>query len=281
LNNCTQTVNRAEGNLSLEIAELIPENIYGSSKRLEWFVSHLSPKDSILELGCGTGFMICLPLFKLGYNAQGLDLDTQSIEYGQNIFKEEGLDPTRLHVMDLKDMNEKFDAIIASEILEHLETNELSQTLKIIYDKLNPGGKLLVTVPNGFGWFEMDAFIWNKLSLQTIFEKTGLTEVIYQFKKFFLKERINHPPHPSTLSNSPHRQRFSLKGIIKLLKQNHFEVEDTTGSVLLSGPLMNVFFHGVSPFIRANCALGTAFPHGASSFFIACKASQSVDSHDS
>jgi len=225
--------------------------------------------------------MICLPLFKLGYNIQGLDLDTQSIEYGRNIFKEEGADPDCLHAMDLKDLNGKFDAIIASEVLEHLDKNEGHQILKIIHGKLNPGGKLLVTVPNGFGWFEMDTFIWNRLGLKTIFEKTRLMEVIYQFKKLLLKERVNHPPHPSTLSNSPHRQWFSLNGIIKLLKQNHFHVEEATGSVLLSGPLMNVFFHGVSPFIRANCALGTIFPHGASSFFIACKASKNAGSHDS
>ncbi len=267
--------------MSLEIVKLVPENVYGSSKRLAWLVSHLSPKDSILELGCGTGFMICLPLFKLGYNIQGLDLDTQSIEYGRNIFKEEGADPDRLHVMDLKDMNKKFDAIIASEVLEHLDKNEVHQILKMIHGRLNPGGKLFVTVPNGFGWFEMDSFIWNRLGLKIIFEKTGLMEVIYQFKKLFLKERVKHPPHPSTLSNSPHRQRFSLNGIVKLLKQNHFQVEETTGSVLLSGPLMNVFFHGVSLFIRANCALGTIFPQGASSFFVACKASQNAGSHGS
>jgi 2-polyprenyl-3-methyl-5-hydroxy-6-metoxy-1,4-benzoquinol methylase len=281
LNACAHTANPAGGDLNLEISKLVPENVYGSSKRLAWLTSHLSPKDSILELGCGTGFMICLPLFKLGYSIQGLDLDTRSIEYGRNIFKESNADPTCLHVMNLEDMGEKFDAIIASEVLEHLETAEVNQILKIIHGKLNPGGRLLVTVPNGFGWFEMDTFIWNKLGLKIIFEKTRLLEVIYQFKKLFLKERVNHPPHPSTLSNSPHRQRFSLNGIIKLLKQNHFRVEEATGSVLLSGPLMNVFFHGVSPFIRANCALGTIFPHGASSFFIACKASQNAGSHDS
>ena len=225
--------------------------------------------------------MICLPLFKLGYNIQGLDMDAQSIEYGRNIFKEEGANPDCLHVMDLKGVNEKFDAIIASEVLEHLDKNELHQILKIVHGKLNPGGKLLVTVPNGFGWFEMDAFIWNKLGLKIIFEKTGLMELIYQFKKLFFKNQIKHPPYLSTLSDSPHRQRFSLSRITKLLKRNHFQVEEITGSTLLSGPLINVFFHGVSPFIRTNCALGTIFPHVASGFFVTCKASQNIDSHDS
>jgi SAM-dependent methyltransferase len=258
LNTCVQTVNRAGDDLSLDITKLVPENIYGSSKRLAWLVSH-----------------------KLGYSIQGLDLDARSIEYGRNIFKEGNADPNCLHVMDLKDMKENFDAIIASEVLEHLETTEVNQILKIIHGKLNPGGKLLVTVPNGFGWFEVDTFIWNKLGFKFIIEKTGLMEVIYQIKKLFLKERINHSPHPSTLSNSPHRQRFSLNGIINLLKQNHFHVEEATGSVLLSGPLVNTFFHGVSPFIKANCALGKVFPYASSSFFIACKASLNTGSHDS
>lgn len=267
--------------MNSEIAKLVPENVYGSSKRLAWIASRLSPKDSILEVGCGTGFMICLPLLKLGYSIQGLDIDAQSIEYGRTIFKENNVDPNRLHVMDLKDTKGKFDAIIASEVLEHLETAEINQVLKMIHDKLNPGGKLFVTVPNGFGWFEMDTFLWNKLGFKFIIEKTGLLEVIYQIKKLFLKKKTAWSPHPSTLSNSPHLQRFSLNGIINLLKQNHFSVEEATGSVLLSGPLVNTFFHEVGPFIKANCALGETFPRRSSSFFIACKASQNAGSHDS
>jgi ubiquinone/menaquinone biosynthesis C-methylase UbiE len=47
---------------------MIKENVYGNAKRLKWILPHIRKDLSIIELGCGTGYMICLPLKKMGYS---------------------------------------------------------------------------------------------------------------------------------------------------------------------------------------------------------------------
>ena len=97
---------------------MIHENIYGHSKRLRWIVSHLDREDTIVELGCGTGTMITLPLVKMGYTVYGLDLDQKSIQFGQELFGKEGLDPSNLMNLDISNLKITSDVIIASEVLE-------------------------------------------------------------------------------------------------------------------------------------------------------------------
>jgi len=274
LNIYSQPENRAKIHLSNEINLLVPENVYGSSKRLAWLVSHLTQRDSILELGCGTGYMICLPLVKLGYSIQGLDQHAQSIEYGRRVFQEEGVDPSRLKTMDLADMKESLDVIIASEVLEHLSDRNLGAVLRNMKKIIKPTGRLLVTVPNGYGWFEMESFMWNKLGLGKLLKITRIANIIESIKPLIFGKDALHLPHPSTLSESPHVQRFTLQKIKSLLQDNGFEIVQTSGSVLFAGPFTNLVFHGIGPFLKLNCFLGDQFPRLASAYFIACQVSQ-------
>jgi len=139
---------------------MIAENIYGHRKRLEWIISHLDRSNTVVELGCGTGYMISLQLAQLGYRVIGVDLDEPSIRYGREQFRQAGQDPSCLRAGDLADIDVTADVIVASEVLEHLHDEELGPTLRTIRAKLKPGGRLLVTVPNGYGWFELESRLW-------------------------------------------------------------------------------------------------------------------------
>jgi len=52
-------------------ARLVRETVYGSRKRLAWVLGHATRSDALLEVGCGTGYMLCRPLAKLGYRISG------------------------------------------------------------------------------------------------------------------------------------------------------------------------------------------------------------------
>ena len=253
---------------------MIKENVYGNAKRLQWMLSHIDRNLSIVELGCGTGYMICLPLAKMGYSVRGLDLDEKSIAYGKKVFQEEGLDNTLLSQQDISSLGTPADIIIASEVFEHMKTEEIKQTLNAVQRSLPVDGRLLVTVPNGYGWFEFESFLWKKLKVGSFLEWIGFVELVYQIKKRVLGNKIDHPPHPSTLSESPHIQQFSVSTIQNILKTSGFIILETTGSVLFAGPLTNLLFHGVSSFLKLNCFLGNLFPSLASGFFIACRVSK-------
>jgi len=196
---------------------MVPENVYGQAKRLKWIESNTQKQDTIIELGCGKGYMITLPMAKQGYSIKGFDLDEKSIKYGKSIFKNEGLNDSYLSSKDITSLNISGDVIILSEVLEHLDSNEIDKVLMNIRSRLTKNGRLLITIPNGFGWFEFESFFWNKMRISQIFETIGIVEIIFQIKKLFWGDAIKQPPHPSTLSDSPHIQRFTLSDIRKIL----------------------------------------------------------------
>lgn len=249
------------------MSTLIIENIYGHAKRLDWILSNINKEDVLLEVGCGTGYMISLPLAKMGYYITGIDTDNESIIYGQRMLNEAGLNPKILIAIDFAKIDIVPDVIIASEVLEHIPEENLDSLLSAIYIKLKPGGKFLVTVPNGYGWFELESFLCNRLYLGRLLE-SRIADMTKKIKKYLFGESIDDL-HPSTLSSSPHVQRFTLQSIQRKLIEHRFEILEAQGSVLFCGQFSNYLFTGIKPIMKLNAWLGKQFPKIAASFYIA------------
>jgi len=249
---------------------MIKENIYGHSKRLWWIVSHLKKEDTIVELGCGTGTMITLPLSKLGFRVVGIDPDEKSISFGQAIFRNEGLPPHVLKAVDITALDVAPDVVIASEVIEHLSDTDLKGVVHVIRRVLKPGGKFLVTVPNGYGWFEMEKWLWFKCGIGHTLERTRGDVLYRKFKHRFLGAEPEDYT-PSSLSNSQHVQRFTFRSVQQLLLGHGFELIDKVGSVLIAGPLSNLFFTGLRPIMNWNGIMGGQLPRLAAGFYIACQ----------
>lgn len=101
---------------------------------------------SILELACGHGAFLKL-LERNNYsNALGVDISTDQIE------KAKELDINNVQCADistfLRDSVESYDVIIGIDIIEHLTKSELLTLLKLIKERLNDGGKVLLRTPN-------------------------------------------------------------------------------------------------------------------------------------
>jgi 2-polyprenyl-3-methyl-5-hydroxy-6-metoxy-1,4-benzoquinol methylase len=252
------------------MVQFIKENIYGHGKRLQWILNHIDQEDIIIELGCGTGYMITLPLRKQNYTVCGLDPDKESISLGKEICAREGVDPQCLRVMDVAEVDFVPDVIIASEVLEHMGDALLHHTLNMIRAKLKPGGRLLVTVPNGYGWFELESLLWFRAGIGYLLNLFRVGSVINVFKCVLLG-RGYEPPYPSTLSDSFHVHRFTYNSIRTLLETHGFQVTEMTGSVMFAGPFSNLLFTGIKSVMELNCRLGQWFPRGASGFYIDCR----------
>jgi SAM-dependent methyltransferase len=257
-----------------EDATAIPENVYGNRKRLAFILRHLRPGDRVLEVGCGTGVMLCRPLARLGYDVHGIDLDTASITFGQRALAEEGLEPGILAVSPLSAFSMAPDVVIASEVLEHLQDHELGPFLAEVRQRLKPQGRFLVTVPNGYGWFELEQLLWYTLRLGPLLYHGRICNLIESTKARLLGSAAVDPGKPSTLANSPHVQRFTLGAIRRLLVEGGFEIVEAGGSVAISGPFSNLFFAGIEPFLEANARWGDRLGWLASGFFLACRARQ-------
>ncbi len=256
-------------------AEVVPETIYGSRKRLEWILRHTERADEILEVGCGTGHMLVRPLAKLGYRVQGVDLDAPSIEHGKKLLQGEGLDPAILAARPLSSVSLRPGVIIVSEVLEHLHDGELVPFLAEIRACLKPSGTLLVTVPNGYGWFEMESFFWWKLRFGEILFRSGFCHLVESRKARYLGSEAVDAGEPSTLASSPHLQRFTLSSVTRLLRANGFEITDARGSVACSGPFSNLLFSGFTGLLESNGRWGDRLGRLASGYFVASRASLS------
>jgi 2-polyprenyl-3-methyl-5-hydroxy-6-metoxy-1,4-benzoquinol methylase len=253
-------------------APLPSENVYGHVQRLDWFAEHLSPADHVLEFGSGTGYMITYPMRVRGYDVHGVDIDATSIEYGQGLLERAGLDPSVLNAMDLRDLDGTWDAVIASEVFEHLDDAALAESLRLIRSKLRPGGKLLVTTPNGWGWFELEALIWNRLGVGSLLQRRAARGaaggVLAKTKRRVTNEYVADAL-PSTLAQSPHVQRFTLGSIQRVVAAHGFQVVQARGSVLACGPLTDLIFTGMPRAMSYNRRLGRRFPRIASGFYVA------------
>jgi 2-polyprenyl-3-methyl-5-hydroxy-6-metoxy-1,4-benzoquinol methylase len=255
---------------------MIPENAYGHARRLDWIRSHLLPGDTVAEVGCGTGAMITIPLARLGVRVRGLDTDAASVAFGRDLLRKAKLDPDILRLGELGSLGCSPDVIVLSEVLEHIPAPESAAFLGGLRQALRPGGRLLVTVPNGWGWFELESFLWFRLGLGPLLERLRVADAIRALKKQLVGPAIEGHYHmtPSTLSASPHVRRFTLRSIRRELERAGFRVVEARGSVLFAGPFSNLLFTGLRPAMALNLRLGRLLGPLAANYFLACRTAE-------
>ena len=161
--------------------------------------------------------------------------------------------------------------IVASEVLEHLHDDELGRLLCEIRGRLPRGGRLLVSVPNGYGWFELEHLLWWKLGIGVLLFRSGFCHLVEKTKTRRLGPEAIEAGPPSTLADSPHVQRFTLSSIRRRLERAGFDVTDARGSVAFSGPFSNLLFSGEGRVLEENGRLGERLGRLAAGFFLACR----------
>lgn len=106
-------------------------------------VNTIKPK-TVLDAGCGDG-RVCLELNKLGYQVTGIDYSDRAVALAKAFNPE-----VEFLVQDLENLNmdKKFDTIILMEVLEHFIPEKIDIILAGLANRLNEGGRLIITVPS-------------------------------------------------------------------------------------------------------------------------------------
>lgn len=103
---------------------------------------HVRPEASVLEIGSGLGYTTHA-LRAAGYDAQGLDVSAEAVQQATACFGPHFRCGTTEQLVLEK---QRFDAIVATELIEHLE--DPSRFVAASLDLLQPGGVLILTTPN-------------------------------------------------------------------------------------------------------------------------------------
>lgn len=246
------------------------EDVYGHIKRLQFIGQAIDgyaresgiASPGVVDVGCGTGVMTSFPLADAGYRVTGVDIDRASIEFAIRMLG--GRTNPTFVCADVSDIgsDEGFDVAICSEVLEHVGDPET--LLAAIRSALRPGGLLVVTVPNGFGWFEMEQFWWRLLRMDGVY---ALWNKGIEFLKVRAGKILGVTPHgapepikPASLSEASHVQRFTLGKLRRLFDQTGFRLLRQRGSTLVAGRFSHVTVGHFGWFNRANAAIVDHLP---------------------
>jgi 2-polyprenyl-3-methyl-5-hydroxy-6-metoxy-1,4-benzoquinol methylase len=113
---------------------------YTLGKKVDLISKYVS-RGTILDYGCGTG-MFLQECKKAGWKAVGMEPDAGARQIASGMGLEVLADKNGVDGHEVK----KFDIITLWHVLEHV--TDLDETLQFFKEKLNPGGALIIAVPN-------------------------------------------------------------------------------------------------------------------------------------
>jgi len=215
---------------------------------------NVSAGDLVLDIGCGEGRHSIGLYVDREVNAIGIDLSPEDLKIAKSRIKDFTVTDTNnsscaFGVGDIQSLPFKdnaYDAVICSEVLEHLESlgNAVSEIVRV----LKPGGVLAVSVPR----FIPELICW-KLSSEYSKTPGGHVRIFRQknLKQLILKESVSYTSfHWAHALHSPY---WWLKCVFwgrekehwLVIKYHQFLVWD-----LMQNPLLTRFLEAVlKPFI--------------------------------
>jgi len=175
--------------------------------------------DMLLDVGCGRGNFVP---YSNDSSYHGIDISNNNIEHCKRNHKEKNFE-----VMDCCDMNYEdnvFDKVICSEVLEHMNYEEIHRTLFELSRVVKSGGKIIITVPNLY-------YLWGILpwSFKPIKRRLKIRDLIKGIKNGCAYEEYTHP-----------HMRFKPSYWKKIL-QEYFVVEGYTTSFWFNNRAIHEF----------------------------------------
>lgn len=160
-------------------------------ERSRWFAQRLGAGNRLLDLGCRDGTMTSS--FAPGNEVTGIDIDESALEVAR---AQLGISTrvVNLNAELLPFEDGTFDAVVAGEILEHLQFPDL--VIAEVWRVLRSGGVFCGSVPNAFR-------LWNRL----LFLLAGTSSTTRRTCIIFLRQRsrgcwVASPPGRSPTSRA-------------------------------------------------------------------------------
>jgi 2-polyprenyl-3-methyl-5-hydroxy-6-metoxy-1,4-benzoquinol methylase len=176
---------------------------------------HLPPNAMVLDVGCGNG-IISRGIGSKGFNVLGIDVSEKAIEKARALNTLPNVNFEVISAEQLVSDGKKYQAVICSEVLEHL--NHPEKLLETLHQSLTDDGILIVTVPNGSGPREV---LVTKPVIKMERNKNFMWRVMTRSKKIL---GYSGTTIQSDADDLTHVQFFSKKDLYKLAADNNFQI---------------------------------------------------------
>lgn len=253
----------------------VPETAYGFRTKLRLFIERIerlrreSKKEKkeihILDVGCANGIQVTFPLGAQGYTVTGLDMHEPSIRFARenNHFHNVHFELQKTENIHAATGEKKFDVIILSDILEHVENP--MKVLRDVHALLKLHGIVLISIPNGHGPFEVENYILRKLGI--IWLGRAARGAWARVRR---KSAVPYNVH------SGHIQFFTRRSFQKVVEDAGFIISFFQKGCFLGGSISNAVISKIPFLLRTNIALGRYLPaFFCSVWYFECQASSS------
>jgi 2-polyprenyl-3-methyl-5-hydroxy-6-metoxy-1,4-benzoquinol methylase len=257
----------------MQTSQYYEYNRIADRKRVDFISNVLSrslPSQArILDVGCGNG-VISRHLGRLGFQVLGIDVSEKTIEQARALTTLPNVQFETLSAEELAASGETYDAVICSEVLEHL--NDPGALIKVLYHTLAPNGKLIVTVPNGNG--PREAFV-TKPVLKARRENNWLWRSIVGLKKTL---GYSGTTVQSAADNLDHVQFFTKKDLENLSRKHGFVITGFGKANFVEDVFPFSFFTKRIPLLqKLDCKVADVLPAACTGgFFTVWEKSQKV-----
>ena len=162
--------------------DIAPATLRGLKSRVPYlrkvirnhFPADLSAR--IVDLGCGHGALIYLA-GKAGYcNIRGVDGSPEQVATAK-ILGIEGVEQGNVLEVIKKEKDATLDCLLAFDLIEHFNCNELIELVDEVYRVLRPGGSWIIHTPNAESPFGSRMRYWD-ITHEIAFTRTSLSQLL-------------------------------------------------------------------------------------------------------
>jgi SAM-dependent methyltransferase len=251
--------------------EDIEENLWAYAKRLRFvrevlvneFAARSAASVRVLDVGCGNGSLLAIPLARRGYDVTGTDLHAPSIEHARRLARE--IPNARFEQEAVTELSAPaFDVVILSEVLEHVD--DPKALLLASMKHLKNDGIVVVTVPNGYGEFEIDWWIFRNLRFQRAID------LLYRFRGNRASDGDRQDLPATDNHGCGHVQFFRLTRLRNVFRDCSLCVAKESAGSFICGPIVCYTLARSRRFIEWNARIADRLPLAmASSWYFALR----------
>jgi 2-polyprenyl-3-methyl-5-hydroxy-6-metoxy-1,4-benzoquinol methylase len=216
-------------------------------------------KLKVLDIGCGNG-NISRYIGSKGHLVTGIDISKSAIDKAIELNEMKNVAFFNISAENLNS-NQKFDLIICSEVIEHLNIPE--NVISTLKNLLKHKGVLIVTVPNGFGPREVlitKPIQWLKKNKPSLF--TVINNI--KSKMGFTGQTIQ-----SDADDLTHVQFFTKKSLTNLISKHNLKLINFDKSNFVETVFpFSLFTKRSITLQKLDCKLASLLPHYVASGFM-------------